>query len=216
MYIRPQYLHSSVRTAMTQFMENPNKQFMFSLPLNMFSGQLSWHVGLHQSEPGSTLFDSNATQVPPSSCEQNTLAIFPQGNLSISCCISVIHLILEQRTCDVSLDMRFQTTDSLLNWIQKWRVWWKNLNLGIFRRSSSTMGRRTVENKIVCFMLIQMLVGVLQKLVEKCTCHASRLNLVIYQPKHWRYCQTLQYVPSFLPTHLTVSSVALSRTPLAS
>ena len=118
MYIRPQYLHSSVRTAMTQFMENPNKQFMFSSPLNMFSGQASWHVGLHQSEPGSTLFDSNATQVPLSSCDQNTLAIFPQGNLSISCCISVIHLILEQRTCDVSLDMRFQTTDSLLNWFK--------------------------------------------------------------------------------------------------
>ena len=152
MYIRPQYLHSSVRTAMTQFMENLNKQFMFSSPLNMFSGQASWHVGLHQSEPGSTLFDSNATQVPLSSCDQNTLAIFPQGNLSISCCISVINLILEQRTCDVSLDMRFQTTDSLLNWIQKWKVAWQNLNLGTFpRRSSSTMGRRTVENKIVLF-----------------------------------------------------------------
>ena len=150
MYIRPQYLHSSVRTAMTQFMENPNKQFMFSSPLNMFSGQASWHVTLHQSEPGSTLFDSNAMQVPLSSCDQNTLAIFPQGNLSISCCISVIHLILEQRTCDVSHDMSFQTTVSLLNWIQKWRVWWQNLNLGIFRRrSSSTMGRRSVENKIV-------------------------------------------------------------------
>ena len=141
----------------------------------------------------------------------------PQGNLSISCCISVIHLILEQRTCDVSLDMRFQATDSLVNWIKKWRVWWQNLNLGIFhRRSSSTMGRRTVENKIVCFILIQMLVCVLQKLVEKCTCHAARLNLVIYQPKHWRYCQTYCNVPSFLPTHRTVSSVALSRTPLAS
>ena len=127
MYIRPQYLHSSVRTAMTQFMENPNKQLTFSLPLNMFSGQASWHVGLHPSEPRSTLFDSNATQVPLSSCDQNTLAIFPQGNLSISCCISVINLILEQRTCDVSLDMRFQTTDSLLNWIQKWRVGWQTL-----------------------------------------------------------------------------------------
>ena len=80
MYIRPQYVHSSVRTAMTQCMENSNKQFMFSSPLNMFSGQASWHVGLHQSEPGSTLFDRNATQVPLSAAVTKTrLRYSPRG-----------------------------------------------------------------------------------------------------------------------------------------